>query len=77
MVWSAQSPDLNPIEHLWFLLKRRLATYPKPSKGILELWERIQEEWYKIEVGECQRLIESMLRRVQKIIKAKGGYTSY
>ena len=64
MVWPAQSPDLNPIEHLWFLLKRRRAAYPKPAKGILDLWERIQEEWYKIEVGECQRLIESMPRRV-------------
>ena len=76
-VWPAQSPDLNPIEHLWFLLKRRLAAYPEPAKGILDLWERIQEEWYKIEVGECQRLIESMPRRVQEVIKAKGGYTSY
>jgi DDE superfamily endonuclease len=77
MVWPAQSPDLNPIEHLWFLLKRRLAAYPEPAKGILDLWERIQEEWYKIEVGECQRLIGSMPRRVQEVIKAKGGYTSY
>ena len=54
-----------------------LLSYSKPAKGILDLWERIQEEWYKIEVGECQRLIESMPRRVQEVIKAKGGYTSY
>ena len=77
MVWPGQSPDLNPIEHLWFLLKRRLAEYPEPPKGRLELWERIQEEWYKIEVEECQRLIESMPRRVQEVIKAQGGYTLY
>jgi len=43
----------------------------------LELWERIKEEWYEIGVEECQRLIESMPRRVQEVIKAKGGYTSY
>jgi len=77
MVWPAQSPDPNPIEHLWFLLKRRLAAHSEPFKGILELWKRIQEEWYKIEVGECQRLIESMCRRVQEVINTKGGYTPY
>ena len=77
MVWPAQFPDLNPIEHLWFLLKRRLAEYPEPPKGIIEFWERVQAEWEKIEVGKCQELIESMPRRVQEVIKAKGGYTSY
>ena len=77
MVWPAQSQDLNPIEHLWFLVKRRLAEYPKPSKGITELWERVQAEWEKIEVGQCQELIESMPRNVQEVIKAKEGHTSY
>ena len=32
-------------------------------------------EQYEPEV--CQRLIESMLRRVAAVIKAKGGYTKY
>ena len=77
MVWPAQSPDLNPIEHLWFLLKKRLAEYPEPPKEITELWECIQAEWEKIEVVKCQELIESMPRRVQEVIKAKRGYTSY
>ena len=77
MVWPAQSPDLNPIEHLWGYLKRRLGEYENPANGIHQLWDRIQEVWEGIPVEECQKLIESMPRRVQAVIKAKGGYTKY
>ena len=77
IVWPAQSPDLNSIKHLQFLLTKRLAKYPEPPKRIIELWRLIQAEWERIEVVKCQELIESMPRRVQEVIKAKGGYTSY
>jgi hypothetical protein len=77
MVWPAQSPDLNPIEHLWGYLKRRLAEHEHPPSGIHELWERTEVEWEKISVAECRGLIESMPRRVQAVLKAKGGYTKY
>lgn len=75
--WPAQSPDLNPIEHLWDHLKRKLGEYETAPSGILELWERIEKEWEAIPACECQKLIESMPRRVEKVIKAKGGYTKY
>ena len=61
-VWPAQSPDLNPIEHLWNYLKRKLAEYEVPPLGVLELWERVQEEWGKIKPEVYQGLIESMTR---------------
>ena len=70
----AQSPDL---EHLWVHLKKRLREYPTPPKGVHELWERVAEEWNQITPETCQRLIESMPRRVQAVIKAKGGHTKY
>lgn len=41
--WPAQSPDLNPIEHLWFHLKKELQKYPTSPSGIFELWERVQD----------------------------------
>ena len=75
--WPAQSPDLNPIEHLWDHLKRRLGEYEYPPKGVLELWECVEKEWEGIGASVCQNLIESMPRRVQAVIKAKGGYTKY
>ena len=77
MVWPAQSPDLNPIEHSWGYFKIKLTEYKHLSNGILELWERIQVEWDKIPVEECQKLIESMARRIEAVVRAKGGYTKY
>ena len=77
LFWPANSPDLNPIEHLWSYLKRQLAKYPEPPRGINALWERIQVEWNKIDASVCQKLIESMPRRIEAVIKAKGGHTNY
>jgi transposase len=75
--WPPQSPDLNPMEHLWAHLKRQLNKYESPPKGILELWERIEEQWNKIDQATCMNLIESMPRRVEAVIKAKGKWTKY
>jgi len=77
MVWPPQSADLNPIEHLWHYLKRKLGEYEVAPKSIHELWERVQTEWEKIPAATCQNLIESMPRRVEAVIMAKGGYTKY
>jgi hypothetical protein len=75
--WPAQSPDLNPIEHLWELLKRRLNAYDTAPTGMLELWERVETEWERISKEDCLHLIESMPRRIHAVIKARGGYTKY
>ena len=36
--------DLNPIEHLWNYLKRKLNEYEISPRGIHELWERVEME---------------------------------
>ena len=77
MKWPAQSENINPIEHLWWHLKRRLAEYEVAPRGVEELWEHCQIEWENIPKEVCQNLIESMPRRVQAIIKARVGYTKY
>jgi transposase len=75
--WPSQSPDLNPIEHLWAIIKRRLNEYERAPSGMLELWERIEEQWNKITPEECLRLAESMQRRIQAVLKVKGRWTDY
>jgi transposase len=41
MLWPSKSADLNAIEHLWCLLKRKLKSYAEEPKGIEELWKRV------------------------------------
>lgn len=75
--WAPQSPDLNPIEHLWQHVKQRLGEYSTMPKGVWEIWERVAEVWNEIPPEVCQNLIESMPRRLEAVIKAKGGHTKY
>ena len=72
-----QSPDLNPIEHIWHYLKCKLNSYQDRPNGMNELWECVQLEWNKINAKTCRILIESMPRRMQAVIKAGGGYIKY
>lgn len=75
--WPPQSPDLNPIEHLWDHFKRRLSGYPSVASSMSELWTRAEEEWNKTTAQKCIELIDSMPQRIVEVIKAKGGHTRY
>jgi hypothetical protein len=57
--WPPQSPDLNPIEHAWGILKRKLGSYESAPANLDELWTRVQSEWEKYNTGsmlqsDCQ-----------------------
>ena len=77
MKWPAQSPDLNPIEHLWWYLKQRLDEYENSPSSQHELWERCEVEWEKIPKEVCQNLIAGMPKRVAAVLRAKRGHTKY
>ena len=75
--WPAQSPDLNPIEHLWSEIKRHLCSLPVPPTNLDHLWDKVQNIWNAIEVDVCTNLIDTMPQRIKAVIKAKGGYTKW
>ncbi len=73
--WPSRSPDLNPIEHLWGILKRQVEHHSPSS--IQSLKEVILEEWKKIDLAKCRQLVHSMPRRLGAVIKNHGGHTKY
>ena len=82
--WPAHSPDLNPIEHVWALLKQRVKEkYPdlwelkKNKLDIAEFTRVLQECWWAIDQAEIDRLIGSLPRRLAAVKKARGWYTRY
>ena len=75
--WPAQSPDLNPIENLWMILKRRISARDPLAKTVKELKAVVQEEWKTIPVDDVKNLVKSMPKRAKLVIKAKGFGTKY
>jgi DDE superfamily endonuclease len=75
MDWPAQSPDLNPMENLWAVLKQ--AVQKQGPKNLEQLRNCILQEWKKIDKNTLESLIDSLPNRIQLVIQAKGGSTRY
>jgi hypothetical protein len=72
-----QSPDLNPIEHVWKKLKVLVNQRQTRPQNVDQLWIALQEEWLNISVDFINSLIDSMPRRVLAVHNAKGRATKY
>lgn len=71
----AYSPDINPIEHLWAIVKQKLKGRRFKNKD--ELWTEVQKIWKAISLDTLIKLVDSMPSRINAIIRAKGGVTKY
>jgi transposase len=75
--WPSNSPDLNPIEHVWAYIKRRLFRYKQPAKDINQLWKRVEKIWRKLPSKLFRNLYESMPRRMRALLQSRGGPIKY
>lgn len=82
--WPPNSPDLNPIEHLWWALKQKVfELYPElrqmgKTEEAKEAFRRAcQEAWTLLPDQLFLKLAYSMERRIKACIKARGWQTKY
>ncbi len=66
--WPANTPDLNIVE------RKMRDTRPNNAD---ELKATVKETWASIPPQQCHKLITSMPRRIEAVIKAKGAPTKY
>jgi len=73
---AGNSPDLNPIENLWVILKRKVAARNPTSAS--DLKEAIKHVWCdEITQELCQKLVHSMPDRISAVLRNRGQCTKY
>lgn len=73
--WPSQSPDANPIENVWGIMKAKLAG--KSVYNLKQLTKAIRKIWRSLSTDYAQKLVESMPRRCQAILDNGGDFTVY
>lgn len=73
--WPSQSPDLNPMENVWAVLKANISNYkPTSTKHLIKI---IKKEWKKLDGVFAENLVLSMKNRISLIINNEGDHILY
>ena len=73
--WPSQSPDFNPIEHLWAELKKCVPA--RRPTNLTQLPQLSQEEWAQIHPTYCGKLMEGYPKCLTQVKQFKGNATKY
>jgi hypothetical protein len=75
--WPSSSPDLNPIENLWHILRTNVRNKHPLALTKKDLKVALVKEWGRLDIEIVNTLCNSMPRRLAAVIEAKGGSTKY
>jgi len=74
--WPGNSPDLNPIENCWVVLKQKVSRRNPTSAA--ELIQAIKDVWVKeITPAYCESLCLSMPQRINAVLQNHGQHSKY
>ena len=74
--WPAVSPDMNPIEHIWGYLGRKVRARGNVH-NLRDLENALIQEWNNIHNVVIRRYVRSMRGRLATCINSRGGHTRY
>ena len=69
------SPDLNPMENIWGIMKTKIQEMEIESVGSLE--RAVQETWENVTLESIQNCVSSMNNRCEMIIESEGSPIDY
>ncbi|GFW94259.1 transposable element Tc3 transposase [Trichonephila clavipes] len=75
--WPVNSPNLNPIEHVWDMLGRQIAALSHPPSSVTELKRTLQEAWDRLSPQLIYHLVVSMVNRCAACLAVRGDQTLY
>lgn len=74
MEWPPSSPDLNPIENFWSIIKQNMFDGGRQFTSRQQLWEAVRPSCKYIQAEPLVKLNSSLDARTVRLLSIKGFY---